>query len=203
MARKKKKSGSHRPKHHGRRVGAIKHEGLMSDAMSLVGLVGGTVVATAVQRHMTSISPKIISGIQIVGGIMLKSHFPSPLMQGVGWGVASAGAIGVASEFGVIHGIDQICDKMFNAGRNMIDAGGQQTQPTHVMVPVVVPGGGTTMAPVPIAQAKAMGYTSAMPNVSGLSNYPQMSGLSNYPQMSGTNEDMLREEYNSIQSLGM
>jgi len=184
MARRKK-TKKHRT-HHRRRMGAIHTGGMMNDAMGLVGLLAGTVVATSAQRQMTSLNPKIVSGLEVVGGLMLKHHFPSPFMQGMGWGIAGGGTIGLAHEVGMIHGLDGICDSLFNRG------GGQRQ----------IPGGNQQ---VDIPQRRVNG--GEMENVSGMNNFDTMSGdgidgISNFDLMSGA-DSTLKQEYEEVQSLGM
>lgn len=104
MARKKHHAKK-RTTHRRRRISGL-GSGIGHDAMEAVGLVVGSIAATVIQRQATSLSPKIVGGIELVGGIMLKRHAKSPFMAGMGWGIMGAGAIHVAHDFGMISGVE-------------------------------------------------------------------------------------------------
>ena len=116
MAKRKHKPAKRRT-HHRRRIGAVSHGSLMGTAETLLGLVGGSMVATVMQRQFTSVNPKIISAGQIVAGIFL-TRKPSPIVQGIGWGVAGAGAIGLSHEVGLIHGVEDMVSGMLQGDYN-------------------------------------------------------------------------------------
>lgn len=120
MAKRKKRTTtrSHRRR---RRVGAA-GGGLGNEVMEVVGLVVGNVGATIMQRQATTLNPKMISGAQIVGGFVLKKHATSPFMQGISYGLMSAGAIGLTHEVGLIHGVEEMVSGMYNGGY-MVEAG--------------------------------------------------------------------------------
>lgn len=188
MAHKKKNKLSrhhHRPRV--RRMGAPGGS-IMGDAEMLVGLMGGSVLATAAQKHMTSFDPKIVSGLQVVGGIMLKNRFGGSIMQGVGYGVAGAGAIGLAHEFGVMRGIDEFVQSTFSPFPAQMPQGHET---------VMIPGSSVP----PMAMPMAGLYNENL--VSGLDNDAMMSGLGNDAMMSG-GDDMpsYKNEYESVNSLG-
>jgi len=120
MAKRKHKSAKRRT-HHRRRIGAVSHGSLMHTAETLGGLVVGSMVSTIVQRQFTSVNPKIISLAQIGLGLYM-TRKPSPIMAGVGWGMAGAGAIGLSHEVGLIHGVEDMMSGMlqgdFNSNSN-------------------------------------------------------------------------------------
>ena len=80
-----------------------------------LGLIGGTMIATTVQKHLTILPPKVVAGLELAGGIMFTSN-KSPLIRGIAWGVAGAGAIGLGHEFGVLHGVDEMVAGLFGSG---------------------------------------------------------------------------------------
>jgi hypothetical protein len=99
-----------RKKHHAprwrRRMSGISAHGIQGDLMEAAGVVLGSVAGTVIQRQFTSMNPKVVSGVQLVAGIMLKRHAKSPIMSGAGWGLMGAGAIGLTHEVGLIHGVE-------------------------------------------------------------------------------------------------
>jgi hypothetical protein len=105
MAKRKKSHHHTRASKRRRRVSGITH-GLGGDMMEVVGLVAGNIAGTVIQRQLTTISPKLISGGQLVGGYLIKKKMHGNFMQGVGLGLMSAGAIGLTHEFGVIRGVE-------------------------------------------------------------------------------------------------
>lgn len=110
MAKRKK---HHKVHHRRRRVSGV-HSGLGGDLMEVIGLVAGSVAATIAQRQLTSMNPKLVSAAELVGGHMLKKHAKSPLMTGIGFGLMSAGAIGLTHEFGVIHGVEDFVSGLYD-----------------------------------------------------------------------------------------
>jgi hypothetical protein len=124
----KKRHHKKKTTHRRRRIGAASSHSMMGMAESLGGLVVGSMVATVMQRQFTSINPKLISVGQMVAGVYL-SKKPSPLMAGIGWGMASAGAIGLTHEVGLIHGIEDTLSGLWADGaQNTIE--GMQNQTT-------------------------------------------------------------------------
>jgi hypothetical protein len=110
--RKKSKSKKHSRR---RRIGATGGR-LQGDAMQVVGVVAGSVAATVMQRSLSSLDPKVVSAGQLVGGFLIKNNAKTPLMEGIGWGVLGAGAIGLTHEVGLIKGIDDMVAGMMNPG---------------------------------------------------------------------------------------
>lgn len=108
MAKAKKKKTTHR--HHRRaRVSGI-HMGkfnIMETVMSGVGLVVGTAGATMIQKYLTAVPAKAVSAVQLIGGVMFTQN-KHPFVRAVAWGVAGAGAIGLAHQTGLLHGIDEM-----------------------------------------------------------------------------------------------
>ena len=129
MAKKKKAVAK---RHHRRaRVSGI-HMGkfnIMETVMSGVGLVVGTAGATMMQKYLTALPQKVVSGVQLVGGVMFTQN-KHPFVRAVAWGVAGAGAIGLAHQTGLLHGIDEMVSGMFG-----VNEAGQLTeyQPTQQM----------------------------------------------------------------------
>lgn len=112
MARRKKHHTKHRT-HRRHRMGGVASHGFTADLMEIGGLVAGSVLATVAQRQLTSINPKVISAGEIAVGYYLKNHATSPLMRGVGWGMLSAGAIGLTHEVGLIHGLEDMVSGLY------------------------------------------------------------------------------------------
>ncbi len=119
---KRKKTTKHRP-HRRRRMSGV-GAGLGHDAMEAVGLVAGSVLATVAQRQLTTMSPKLVAGAEVIAGIMLKRHANSPFMSGVGWGVMGAGAIGIAHDFHVIAGVEDFVNGISGGGTYETDMRG-------------------------------------------------------------------------------
>lgn len=116
MAKRRKKH--HAPRRR-RRMSGISAHGIQGDLMEAAGVVVGSVLGTVIQRQMTSMNPKIVSGIQLVGGIMIKRHAKSPLMSGAGWGLMGAGAIGLTHEVGLIHGVEDFVSGYLESAHDM------------------------------------------------------------------------------------
>ena len=100
-----------------RRPGSRRISGISSslghEAMEVLGLVAGNVGATIMQRQATTLNPKIVSGGQIVVGYFVKKHAKAPFMSGVGYGLMSAGAIGLTHEIGIIHGVEDFVSGLY------------------------------------------------------------------------------------------
>lgn len=182
MAKHKKRAVARTSKKHhgGRRVGAVNTGGWEQDIMESIGNVAGQLAATAVQRMGHNLDPKIVSGVELVGGVMIKRHFDHPFMKGVGWGINGAGGMGLASEFGVIKGIDEVVQKMFDKTPEM-----QETE-------------------IPNKQMKMPGMQGRLPDAAGgISNFDTLSGMNNFTTMSGDQEmDPLHKEFEEVNSLG-
>lgn len=76
------------------------------------GLVLGIVGGMAMQRHMTFIPQKAMGLLQLGAGIMV-THMKNPIISAAGWGLAGAGAGGLATQTGLIHGIDEMVSGVF------------------------------------------------------------------------------------------
>lgn len=103
MARKtaKKRKVHHRR----RRVGGV---GKMSDVlMKAGGVVGGVFLAGEIQKMLTSVNPKILGGGFVAVGLLAPKFIGkgSPLIEGIGMGVAAKGANSLLTSFGLITGI--------------------------------------------------------------------------------------------------
>jgi hypothetical protein len=98
-----------------RRIGGVGTHGFTGDFMEVVGLVAGTVAGTIAQRQLTHVNPKLIAAGEIAVGFALKKHTGHhPFMNGVGWGVLSSGAIGLAHDFRVISGVEDFINGIDN-----------------------------------------------------------------------------------------
>jgi hypothetical protein len=104
MAKRHKKHHSSR-----RRVGAVSRKTNVSAlAMKAAGLAGGVFVAGMVQKAASSLDPKISGGIMLVGGLYLSAKAKSPILEGVGAGIAAKGANSLMTSFGLINGIGSL-----------------------------------------------------------------------------------------------
>lgn len=108
MARKKgsRKSKGHRGHRRGR-VGAIGHFNVMEALETGLGLVIGSTLGTAVQKYATRIPQKLLAGGQMVVGLM-NTQRPNKIFQGAAWGFAGSGAVALAHDTGILHGIDEV-----------------------------------------------------------------------------------------------
>ena len=201
----KRKKGAKHHKRGTRRIGAVKHPELMEDVMEGLGVLAGSLANTALQRMESNLNPKIVAGGQILGGFLIKRHFPgNALARGVGWSTLSIGTVGLAHDLGVVHGIDCAVAKMMNNPMppQMIQnpGGGQQ----QVQLPA--PGSNQVLIPVPANTPGAI-KVGNMAFVSGLGNKHSMSGLGNKHSMSGgvstMDNDPMRQEFESVRSLGL
>lgn len=113
----KRKKAHHKPtRRRSRRMSGLGSQGLSEGLMEAAGLVVGSIVATVMQRQLTAVNPKLVSGGQLVGAILMRQHAKTPLMQGVVYGIMSAGSIGLVHEVGIIHGIDNLVSGCGNGG---------------------------------------------------------------------------------------
>lgn len=104
---KRKKHHSKRT-HRRRRMGGIGGGSIAQDAITTLGFIAGHIGGGMMQKHMTSLNPKITSGLQLVGGFMLKRRAHGHFMEGLSFGLIGAGAMGLSQEFHVISGIDNM-----------------------------------------------------------------------------------------------
>ena len=107
MAKKKNKKAHHTPRR--RRMGAAGHHtDILNDAYQVGGVIVAAIAGTMIEGKTESINPKILSGVELVGGFMLKNHAKHPFMTGLGWGFIGMGAVHGAKEFGIIRGLDDL-----------------------------------------------------------------------------------------------
>jgi hypothetical protein len=118
MAKKKKKP-AHRSR---RRMSGINSKGIMHDLMEAGGFVLGQIGGAMIQRQVAT-NPKIIAGVELVAGHMVRRHAKGPLMSGIGWGVFGAGAMGLAQGFHVISGIENMMSGLDNESQGYIEEG--------------------------------------------------------------------------------
>lgn len=103
MATKRKKKTAHRR----RRVGAAKSN-LTTIAMKAGGVAGGVFAAGLVTKTLSTLDPKILGGLLLGGGLFLTAKAKSPLLEGLGFGLAAKGANSLMTSFGVINGIGAV-----------------------------------------------------------------------------------------------
>lgn len=89
-----------------RRMGAVHSGGIMGDLQELAGVVIGSLGATMVQRQSFA-SPKIIAGLETLGGIYLKNHATNQFMKGLGYGALAVGSVSLLHDVGVIRGVEE------------------------------------------------------------------------------------------------
>jgi hypothetical protein len=89
-----------------RRVGAA--SGMTGLLMKAAGVAGGVFAGGLVAKTVSSLDPKISGGVLLAGGLYLSGKSSSPLMQGLGYGLAAKGANNLLTSFGVIAGIGSI-----------------------------------------------------------------------------------------------
>lgn len=87
-----------------RRMGAVK--GKRGSMSHIAGLIGGAVVTGVINKFVGSkLDPKILAGLEVVGGYFLPTFVKGDLMQGVGDGMIAAGGLSLLQQFGVLNGI--------------------------------------------------------------------------------------------------
>lgn len=189
MAKKRKhhSKGIGKVRHHKRRrIGAIDSGGLMDDAITMTGLVVGQLASTAIQRKLTTMSPKLVGVVQIAAGVMIKRNVDHPFMKAIGWGIAGAGAMHVAHDAGVIHGIDGALDGIFDVPGNPFAHHAHHHGHCH-------PHHGhhhrphwqeQAAAALHAAQSRGSDHADHPGRSRGSDHADQMHGLSNYDQMS-------------------
>ena len=102
MAKRKK----HHVTHRRRRVGAA--SGMSGLLMKAAGVAGGVFVGGMVAKTVSTLDPKISGAVMLGGGLFLSQKSASPLMQGLGYGLAAKGANNLLTSFGVIAGMGSI-----------------------------------------------------------------------------------------------
>jgi hypothetical protein len=76
--------------------------------MKAGGLAAGVFVAGMVQKSLTTLDPKLTGGGLLAGGLLLSAKAKSPLMAGLGMGIAAKGANSLLTGFGLINGIGAV-----------------------------------------------------------------------------------------------
>lgn len=102
MARRKKRHTAHRR----RRVGASSN--MTSLAMKAGGIAAGVAAGGLVAKTVSTLDPKILGAGLLVAGLFLSGKAKSPLMAGVGYGLAAKGANNLLTGFGLINGIGSV-----------------------------------------------------------------------------------------------
>jgi hypothetical protein len=117
MAKKRKKYHTTRRRH--RRVSGIGH-GLNNDLMEAAGLVAAAVIGPALQKSITMIPLKLVSGAEAAVGWKMKSS-AHPFWRGAGWGFFGTGIIGLTHEMGLIRGVEDFVSGMMDEGQGYIE----------------------------------------------------------------------------------
>lgn len=111
---KKKKTPKRTPHHHRRgRIGAAGHFNVMETLETAAGLLIGTTVGAMSQKYLTGVNQKLLSVGQLVIGSM-NTNRPNIIVRSAAYGLASAGAMGLAHETGILRGIDEVISGMAN-----------------------------------------------------------------------------------------
>lgn len=107
MARRKKKSHHRR----GRVRGAGKTD-MANTGMTLAGTIIGIVAGRVISTKVTQLQPKIMAAVQAVGGGLIAWKMKSPLVKGIGYGLAANGVLVAGKEFNIplLSGIGQSID---------------------------------------------------------------------------------------------
>ena len=95
---KKRKAGKRRTITRRRRIGKIADKNTLALA---AGVAGGALVASFAASKLTSLDPKIKAAILAAGGVFVAGQ-NSPLIKGIGLGIAGAGVVSLANSLGVI-----------------------------------------------------------------------------------------------------
>ena len=164
MASRKRKHKHQRRSHRGGRIGAVGSRDLEGKVVALAGVVIGSSVAAVMQRNLTSVNPKLLAVGQMIGGMWATGKV-SPLIQGIGWGVAGAGALNLTHEVGLIHGLDDLVSGTYQA---------------------LPAGGGYMIAP--------MSGISNDSRMSGIDNFATMSGKGNNDEDDDDEQDYFRPQ---------
>ena len=128
----KHKKPAHHRSHRGR-VGAIPKINVMDTLQAGLGLILGTMGATMVQKYVTFLPQKVVSVLELGAGIMFTgSH--NKIVQGAAWGVAGAGAMGLAHETGILRGVDEMVSGMFGESGGGEDHHYMAGMPNHTML---------------------------------------------------------------------
>lgn len=102
MAKKRKHTTTRRR----RRVGATSNmSGLI---MKAGGIAAGVAAGGFVLKAIPTLDAKISGAVLLAGGIFLSAKGKSPLMQGLGAGLAAKGANNLLTSFGLISGIGSV-----------------------------------------------------------------------------------------------
>jgi hypothetical protein len=97
MAKKRK----HHTTHRRRRVGAA---GMTSVLPAIGTAIAGNIIGKIIASKFTSLSPKILGAVLVGGGAFAATN-KSPLIKGLGIGLATAGGQVLGQSFGLISGI--------------------------------------------------------------------------------------------------
>lgn len=100
MAKRRKKSTSRRRRGS---VGAVKGGDMMFIGALTLGAVAGRLVTS---RFLSTMNPKISSAVQIAGGMFIPTLIKSNFGKGIGYGMATNGAVNLLQSFNVIGQID-------------------------------------------------------------------------------------------------
>jgi hypothetical protein len=105
MAKRRKKTGTHRRPSRRRSIGGT----ATGQLMDVAGLIGGALIAKQLPKLLTSLDPKIMSAGVVVAGVMLPKFVKSPLMKSVGDGMITVGGLQLVGSFvPALAGVDDV-----------------------------------------------------------------------------------------------
>lgn len=103
MAKRRKKVT-----HRRRRIGSTSSKGMTGLLMKAGGVGAGVFVGGMIAKTISTLDPKILGAGLLGGGLFLASKAKSPLLEGVGYGLAAKGANSLLTSFGLITGIGSV-----------------------------------------------------------------------------------------------
>lgn len=142
-----------------RRVSGFGGSDLKVVAGVVIGAIGGSFANAQVAKMSKPIDPKIVAAVEVLGGGFLATKARSPLVKGIGYGLAATGAIGAGKSFGFISGfrdlsaingmrrINGLADRIGNTGRQIMNGANQKPNITGRAFPAprVVSGMGSVI----------------------------------------------------------
>lgn len=110
--------------------------------MPAVAVAAGAVAVSIISKKIpATINPKVVAGGYLVAGAILAAKVKNPIGQGLGYALAAAGGVSLASQFGLISGINGIGStipfRMLAPARQMSIVGNPEGSPQ----PSVIQGG--------------------------------------------------------------
>ena len=103
MGRSTKKTTKKSAPKRRRSMGAVgSKSSLMNTVKLAAGLAAGSIIATALDKNLRAVNPKLVNVGKIVGGVMFTNSTNS-LFKGMAFGVAASGSIGLAANVGLLQ----------------------------------------------------------------------------------------------------